>query len=378
MYVGRISLSLIMAGFLITGCSPTSMRHTLWRHTGFANVLQTIAFSHDGKFLAAGGMFGHDYFEIYDVETLKSIKTFKRKPNELTNCPFLAFSPDGKYLTTAALDDPMITWDIQTEKEFINFSRFTSVSEARYAPDGRIPNLSQLKIVWQVAYSPDGKILATAGPKKEIYLFDSITGRELAVLLGHKGDVKCLAFSKNGKLIATGSSDGMVLLWDVTSGKNIARTALHKSPITSLSFSADGKTLLSTDYHQAKFWTLASHDSLEQMVEFGYSPTSNVGILNMTIVVSLAETIDLPESPHVTKGQYSPDGRYVALKSYNEGRYTSFDIYKIQITSLATRETWTIKGTFVDFAFSPDGEIFATAGRGVKLWNPALGMQISR
>ena len=378
MYVKRISLSLTMAGFLITGCSPTSIRNTLYRHTGFANVLQSIAFSHDGKLLAAGGWSGHNYFEIYEVGTLKSIKTFKRKPNELSNRPFLAFSPDGKYLTTAALDDPMITWDIQTEEEFINFSHFTSVSEAIYTPDGRIPNLSELKIVWQVAYSPDGKILATAGPKKEIYLFDSITGRELAVLSGHKGDVRCLAFSKSGKLIATGSSDGMVLLWDGVSAKNVARTELHKSPITSLSFSADGKTLLSTDHQQAKFWTLASHNPLEQMVEPGYSHTSNEGILNMPVVMSLAETIDLPESPLLSKGQYSPDGRYLALKSYNENKYRSFDIYKVLITNLTTKETWTIKGTYLDFAFSPDGEILATAGRGVKLWNPALGIQITK
>jgi WD40 repeat protein len=378
MYVKKNILPLLLVGLLIGGCSPTVLRNSLYRHTGFANVLQSITFSHDGKFLAAGGWAGDNYIELYDVETLELVKTIKRKPKELFNCPFITFSPDGEHLVTAGLDDPMIIWDISTGMEFIHFSDFTSVSEAKYASDGRIQNLSELKIVWEVAYSPDGKILTTAGPKNEAHLFDSITGRELAVLSGHKGDVKCLAFSRSGKLMATGGADGMVLLWDVDSAKNIAKTNQHQSPVTSLSFSADGKTLLSTDYHQGKIWTLASFNPIEQIIEPGYLLTSHEVMLDGIVLMSLAEAIDFPFSPYVSKGQYSPDGRYLALKSYNEGRYRSLDIYQILIKNLTSKNTSTIKGTYLDFAFSPDGKVLATAGRGVKLWNPSTGKEITR
>lgn len=372
----KFLLLFILAGFFIGGCATTTLRNALNRHTGFANVLQAIAFSPDGKLLAAGGWAGENYLELYDAGTLKSIKTFKRKPDTLNNAPFIAFSPDGKHLATASLDDPMIIWDIETGREFLNFPNFTSVSEAIYTSDGRITNLSKLKIVWEVAYAPDGKILATAGPKNDVHLFDAISSRELAVLSGHTGDVKCLAFSRGGKLIATGSSDGRVLLWDLASAKKVAQTGPHSSPVTSLSFSADGKALLSTDADQGSIWALASHNSIEQIVEAGYLDTHKETLLDGIALMSTVEAIPFPVSPQLSKGLYSPDGKYLAIKSYNEGRYRSFDIYQILIKNLSTRETQTIKGTYLDFAFSPKGEILATAGRGVKLWNPASGKEI--
>ena len=376
MYLGRIFLPLIGAAILFSGCSTASLRNSLNRHTGFANVLQSIAFSTDGKLIAAGGWAGEDYVELYDVETLKLIKALKRKPKELNSAAFIAFSPDGKYLATTGIDDPMIIWDIRTGEEFYNFTNFTSVSEGIYAADGRILNLSELKIVWEIAYSPDGKVLATAGPKNEVHLFDSKSGRELTVLSGHAGDVKCLAFSRSGKLLATGSADGFVLLWNVISRKNIAKTYRHQSPVTSLSFSADDKTLLSTDYHQANIWMLASNTpsepvlSEQSLVHHMEKTSDNIALM------PLMDKIEIPESPYISKGQYSRDGRHLALKSYNEGRYVSFDIYQIMVKNLITNEAKTIKGTYLDFAFSPDGGILAMAGRGVKLWDTINGKEI--
>jgi len=374
----RNFLSLILVGTFVSGCSTGSIRNYINRHTGFANVLQSIALSPDGSLMAAGGWAGEDYVEFYDISTLKLIKAFKRKPKELNSIAFITFSPDGKYLATTGIDDPMIIWDIRTGKEVHNFTSFTSVSEGVYAQDGRILNLSELKIVWEIAYSPDGKILATAGPKNESHLFEPISGRELAVLSGHVGDIKCLAFSKSGNLLATGSADGMVLIWDVVSTKNIAKVNQHRSPVTSLSFSANDTTLLSTDYNQANIWTLASNLPSEPVTPEQSLAHNKKVILDSMTPMSLMGTIKIPESPYVSKGQYSPDGRYYALKSYNEGRYISFDTYQIMIKNVTTNKTWTIKGTYLDFAFSPDGEILATAGRGVKLWDLSNGKEIIR
>ena len=378
MYAGRAFLSLILAVILISGCSTASIRNSLNRHTSFANILQSIAFSPDGTLIAAGGWAGENYVVLYDAATLKLVKVFKRKPEELNSTAFIAVSPDGNYLATTGIDDPMIIWNIRTGEEFHNFANFTSVSEGEYAPDGRILNLSELKIAWEIAYSPDGKILATAGPKNESHLFDAISGRELAVLSGHAGDVKCLAFSRSGNLIATGSVDGTVLIWDVASAKNIAKTSQHQSPVTSLSFSADGRTLLSTDYDHARIWMLGSNTSPEPVLSKQPSAHSKEKISESIALMTLIDKIRIPESPYISKGQYSPDGRYFALKSYNEGRYRSFDIYQIMIKNVITNETRTIKGTYLDFAFSPDGGILATAGRGVKFWNTTDGKEILR
>ena len=57
MYVGRMFLSLILAGIFVSGCSTASIRNSLNRRTGFANVLQSIALSPDGILVAARNNF---------------------------------------------------------------------------------------------------------------------------------------------------------------------------------------------------------------------------------------------------------------------------------------------------------------------------------
>jgi WD40 repeat protein len=53
------------------------------------------------------------------------------------------------------------------------------------------------------------------------------TGKELACLKGHTGEVSCVAFSPDGRTLASGSADNTIKLWDVATSKERATLRGH-------------------------------------------------------------------------------------------------------------------------------------------------------
>ena len=67
--------------------------------------------------------------------------------------------------------------------------------------------------IFQIAYAPDGAQLAVAS-SIGIWLYDTTTLQEVALLTGHTDKVISVAFSPAGNSIATGSDEGTIRLWD--------------------------------------------------------------------------------------------------------------------------------------------------------------------
>jgi WD40 repeat protein len=59
-------------------------------------------------------------------------------------------------------------------------------------------------------------MVAAGGEDRAIYLWEFVTGKLRAKIIGHEGPVTVLAFAQNGKLLYSGSSDTSVLAWNLT------------------------------------------------------------------------------------------------------------------------------------------------------------------
>jgi len=124
----------------------------------------------------------------------------------------VAFSPDGKLLSSGCLDKTVRLWDIQEQKQ--------------------IGLLEHTDDVVSVAFSPDGKLLASGSRDKAVCLWDVKRQKQVGLLQGHKDSVTSVAFSRNGKWLASGSWDCTVLLWEVNLPSPFVVEPKGKQPVT--------------------------------------------------------------------------------------------------------------------------------------------------
>jgi WD40 repeat protein len=133
----------------------------------------------------------------------------------------VAFSPDGKWLATAA--EHVVLWDA-----------------ARLA---KIVPLEYESIVWSVAFSPDGRWLVSTHGDGAILVWDVAERQRVANLREHSGGVRGVAFSPDGRRLASASEDKSVIVWDAEGGRKTAALAGHRTRVTAVAFSPDGRWL---------------------------------------------------------------------------------------------------------------------------------------
>jgi WD40 repeat protein len=246
--------------------------------------IQAFAVSPDGKTLAAG--MGQGELRLWDLATGRQ-RRFRAahpvppavpQPGALVAPPksppwitYLAFSPDGKTLTSSAMGDVVRGWSVATGRQVWALGpKETRDGPFAFAADGKsvaAPTLVQPLgplgrngpcgyALWsvpggkkgtelegtvgayRVAFSPDGKSIAAGGGGCRLKVWDARTGKlRFSAALG--SSVSGLEFSRDSKFVACVSTG--LGLWEVASGREVLGRDGHTGVVTGIVVSADGK-----------------------------------------------------------------------------------------------------------------------------------------
>jgi WD40 repeat protein/tRNA A-37 threonylcarbamoyl transferase component Bud32 len=200
-------------------------------------------------------------------------------------------------------------------------------------------------VVGTVVVSPDGKLVASGSDDDEVLVTEAATGRELARLGGHTGNVYAVAFSADSQRVATGDGAGRVWIWGVD-GKQLASLQGHSEWVTALRFARDGRLVTVSRDTTARVWSEAG---APLRVLRGHNAMIN----------SLA---------------LAPDERRIATTSTdNTARIwdleTGTELVKLQHPSI-----------LVSAMFAAGGELLVTTGEDplVRLWELRTGKEVLR
>ena len=343
--------------------------------------LTAVQFSPDGNLLAANGAYdGH--VRIWDAETGELLSSFLAHEAPMW---FVTYDAAGERLATASVDGTAKVWDANTHEELLTLvGNDDVVSRVNFSPDGERLATSSMKVrLWDAAsgteqmvldghhgfvlwaaFSPEGDRIATSGVDGQVIVWDAISGEELFTLSGHAGLVLGVAFSPDGERLASASYDGSARIWDLRPERELLTIDDHEKDVYSVAFNPEGTRLISGSIDgTARVWDIAdpaAENFGRQLLAVGDGDPAN----------------------GVRAVAYSPDGRRF-IASNAAGKATVYDGETGQEHFTLHGHAPGLSGETVyngvtGVAFSPDGELIATASDDLtaKIWDAANGREL--
>ncbi len=407
--------------------------------TGHADVVTSVAFSPDGKYIASGS--SDKTIKLWKKETGNLIRTLEGHSGSVNS---IAFSPDERYIASGSSDKTVKIWDVSTGEIIKTFNDEGEIWSIAFSPNSEYvaagwyretvalweiktgkcvivprPSITDCRI-HSMIFSPDSKyVLCTTN--EGIKLLDvatfhlirtieiegtiekwdrgtpiSTTGSVTAYVSAEAGgrissgaSIYSAAFSPDGESIVSGGNDGIVRLWK-TEGKLIRAFEGHSKSVRFVSFNSDGSYILSAGADKTiKVWntgtgelvrTLEGHSDSVNSAAFSRDGYIVSGSSDKTIQLWGTETgnpIKIFEGH--TSGVNSVDSSFDRRKEDSGtiiwGRFKPFKVIDPSLCEIVLQTEHT--DCICSIAFSPDGEYIASGGSNtIRLWQTKTGKQI--
>lgn len=262
--------------------------------------------------------------------------------------PAFAISPTGGELAVARLDGQVELLDTDSLEKRLTFGAFEGT------------------VATAIEYSPDGALLAVAGGRGFVGLFDATTGDRVGAYVHsprgrcmdpspvmparcQEQTVQALAFPTEDRLVAV-ELGGTVRVWDLARRQSVGRPKSLARYVVGIAASADGSTVA---------------------VTFGlFNAEQGVEIIDTSTGAHVA-TLTTTAQPRAAA--FSPDGRTLAV-GLTTGEVVFWGSENWQPVELAL----THGGELLSVRYSPDGRWLATASNDgtVALWDAVTGEQV--
>lgn len=241
---------------------------------GPEGMLYTSAISADGKLLAVAGYpvstEKENYILIIDLEKNTQTATAVGHTNVVNA---LAFSGDGKYLASGSDDRTVRIWRIDGAPSLTGVTTISVPSE-----------------VTSISFNQKTHDLAVAHQSKDILVYslaglDKGTAKLAPrIFRKHKGNIDKVVYSPEGSYLASSSFENELILWR-NDGSVATEFSDLRDPINAIAFSADAKILVGLDVTGrgmswaipagTKFTDFAGHDNTVFSASFSPSLDGN-------------------------------------------------------------------------------------------------------
>jgi WD40 repeat protein len=331
-------------------------------------LAKTVAFSPDGSLLAGGGW---DHVGLWIVRTGQLLHELRADPKAGAYAEAVAFSNDGQTLFSSG-GRQLHVWDVAS---------------------GQLRRtIEEPAFVDALALAPDGRTVLSAVSEREIRLLrvhEVESGRTVRETAIEKSSA--LAVSPDGATAAVAGENGVTRLFDLASGDHRRDLPGHQDAVSRVAFSPDGRSLSVTTAGGTRLWMVGERRMLREAA----APPSWAGAVNRS---GEARTPDGRFSAAVSRGRRQrllihdeagdlvsqPDiGRPSALAFVPDG---SVLVTGSSTTDGSTLKLWVVRtgqlrrdlphrGPVYALAVSEDGRRLASGGgdRAVRLWDLASG-----